>query len=299
VRAREHNWDRLRVLAMLDVVAFHLSGHYLFAGMGLPLFHMLAVALSARARPHESLQAAWTQRSRRLLAPWLFWSLSIALLRVISNWQHDKALSAGFEPRMLLYGASIHLWFLPFSLVSTSLARGLARHCDSAAPRAFWPAALVATAFALLPLPLYWNLGWPFDQWLFSLPACMLGFWLGRSRAAGGSALLAAGTLGCAALLAMHAAPRLSAHLARFALALLALIAASLLPNLGDRITPRLTPLLLGIYILHPVLFEYALHDWLWRHGLGQAAWARVGAGLLLSAGLVALLRKSPLRRFV
>ena len=290
---------------MLDVVTFHLSGAYLLAGLGLPLFHMLAMALSAARPSRPAAASAWQRRARRLLAPWLFWSLTILLLRLGTQVAQGAPLAEGLSPRMLLYGASIHLWFLPFSVVSTSLAETAALRAGEPrreAPRLF---ALVALACVLLPLPLLGSLGWPFDQWLFSLPACLLGYVAGRLMDERHVAWRIAGLVGTAALLTAlclgtaAATPRLAAHLARFALAFLALGLASLLPDAADRFTPGVTPLLLGVYIVHPVIFEYVLNDILWRHGLGRSALARVGAGLVCSFALVALLRKSPLRRFV
>ena len=40
----QYNWDRLRVLASLDIVGSHLAGQHLFWGVGTPLFLILTVA---------------------------------------------------------------------------------------------------------------------------------------------------------------------------------------------------------------------------------------------------------------
>jgi hypothetical protein len=77
------------------------------------------------------------------------------------------------------------------------------------------------------------------------------------------------------------------------------LSAALWLPARKSALGEAARPLLLGVYILHPVLYEHLLDGAMWKLGLGRAGWARMAAGVGISALAVWLLRRTPLRRFV
>jgi surface polysaccharide O-acyltransferase-like enzyme len=301
-----HAWDLLRVCAMLDVAGLHLRGEHLFAGMGLPLFHMLSVALSVNAPHAPDTRAFVRARARRFLLPWLFWSVLFGCVQTISAWQAGRGAWDWVEPRMLLYGPVIALWFLPFTAFA-----GIAAH---AAQRALqgsrWERGMLLLLFCagLIAAPLVPRLalGWPFEQWLFSVPSLLLGFVIGRScgelrvRERIGACL----TLGCvvfaAATLALWPLAPEGARLAlRYLLAFTLLSAALWLPEREYALAARLRPLLLGVYILHPMLYEHLVDAVLWRAGVGRIGWLRVCAGVGVSAGCVWLLRRTPLRRFV
>ncbi|HEX6246050.1 MAG TPA: hypothetical protein VFZ61_34235, partial [Polyangiales bacterium] len=90
--------------------------------------------------------------------------------------------------------------------------------------------------------------------------------------------------------------PDADAYTRRYAGALALLAAAVLLPNAPDRLTPRLAALMLGTYILHPIVFQLSVEPALRAAGLGHLVWARVGLGYLATLGLVAVLRRTGLR---
>ncbi|MEM8737337.1 MAG: acyltransferase family protein [Planctomycetota bacterium] len=114
--------DALRIVAMLDIVSVHINGAYFLAGIGLPVFIIVAVALGVRRpvlpRPAD-LPALGKKRAWRILWPWVFWSLFFGLNRVI--WgvlDPERSIESFFYPWMLATGPSIHLWFLPFIFVA-------------------------------------------------------------------------------------------------------------------------------------------------------------------------------------
>lgn len=299
-----HAWDWLRIAALLDIAGLHLRGEHLFGGMGLPLFHMLSVALSVRGeRPPDSARFA-AARARRFLLPWLFWSAVFSCVRAATEQLAGRPAWGWCEPHMLLYGPIIALWFLPFTLLACVAAHLAQRALDGRRCEPPLLALLFCAGAFAAPLALRLPLGWPFEQWLFSVPSVLLGFVIGRccallrERAA---AQLSLGSLAlAAAALALCAfEPDAARHLSRFVLAFGLISAALWLPERKWAVGAAARPLLLGVYILHPVLYQYLLDAALWKLGLGRAGWARVAAGVGASALCVWLLRRTPLRRFV
>ena len=75
--AHQYNWDRLRVVASLDIVGSHLAGEHLFWGVGTPLFLMLAIAFGVQRSQPVATRDFVAKRARRVLLPWLAWSVVI------------------------------------------------------------------------------------------------------------------------------------------------------------------------------------------------------------------------------
>jgi surface polysaccharide O-acyltransferase-like enzyme len=301
-----HAWDWLRIAAMLDVAGLHLRGEHLFGGIGLPLFHMLSVALSVSGeRPPDSARFA-AARARRFLLPWLFWSAVFSGVRALAEQLAGRAAWGWCEPRMLLYGPIIALWFLPFTVLASMAAHLAQRALDGRRCEPALLALLFCAGVLIAPLALRLPLGWPFEQWLFSVPSVLLGFVIGRCCALlrereRVAAQLALGslTLVAAALVLWPFEPDAAHHLSRFVLAFSLISAALWLPDRKWALGAAARPLLLGVYILHPVLYQHVLDAAVWKLGLGRAGWARIAAGVGASALCVWLLRRTPLRRFV
>ena len=137
--------DLLRVLAMGDIVSIHVTGRYLFAGLGLPVFIIAALTLAFRKPTLPKLGESARLRTRRVLWPWLVWSaaygIGYVLLAVKSP---DTSLRDLFDPWMVVAGTSVHLWFLPFIFVA-ELAALAALRCLHRVPSP----AVVATSLLL------------------------------------------------------------------------------------------------------------------------------------------------------
>lgn len=309
-RLRLHNWDRLRVVAALDTVALHIAGEHALWGFGLPLFLMLSVALSVSKKQAPFTKRFVSRRAERLLLPWAFWSLVIVLTRAAHQSRNGEAALGWVKPEMLLYGPRIHLWFLPFIVVL-----GLGAHLWQRRHSGGWAPvfALVAGLGVFLIQGRLPSVGWPFDQWLFSLPALPFGFALGRAMAwasdADGEALrllrfrgvtaigFAFVAFGSFAVIGISPASEVYAH--RFLGAAGALVLASWLPNRNDRFTEAATPWMLGVYILHPVVYLWLVKPALCYFVLGDVRWLRVVATFPLTMLIVAGLLRTPLKRFL
>ena len=146
-------------------------------------------------------------------------------------------------------------------------------------------------------------MGWPFEQWLFSVPALVLGFALGRRLAhAPDLPTLRRHLLGAFGVFALGAwalslaMPETRVYGFRVAGGFGLLVLAACLPNVPDRLTRRLTPLMLGVYMLHPVVYLWLVSPLLTQASLGDVGPLRVGLTFLLTLLLVAALRRTRLR---
>jgi surface polysaccharide O-acyltransferase-like enzyme len=303
------NWDRLRVIAAVDTVALHLTGSHALFGFGLPLFLMLSVALGvARPAPAPTRQFI-DRRVDRILLPWVFWALVLGATRA-------SLLAAGGQPAfdwlewpMVLYGPRVHLWFLPFVVVAGLVTHALHRWHRPRARRAhvlLGAAGAVLVATLLFPVAPRADLEWPFDQWLFSMPAVPLGYALGRAISVERELprlrlLLSGGLAGFLAIAGLVALvdPLSGPYILRFAGGVGLLVAATWLPNRADPVTKRVAPLLLGVYVLHPGLYKLAIEPILIELGWAGVMPLRVAATCALCLAVVVVLRRTPLKRFL
>jgi hypothetical protein len=299
------HWDRLRIAAMLDIVAFHVTGEHGLFGIGLPLFLLLSIALAVQ-RPEPPPTRSFVQRRiQRLLVPWLFWCALLALLRAEVARHHGGRGDEWWTPWMLLYGPEVHLWFLPFIAVAGLVAH-LAQRASLGLPaRATQGAALLLAASALA-LDGLGTLPDPIHQWCFAAASIPLGLAVGgavragsvRGEIRGEVTRVAVGFVVLALLVAALDPPAAEAA-RRYSLALGALAAVLWLPDAPDAVTTAVTPLLLGVYILHPPIDEQLalrlnrlLHDAL-------HAWTLTTLVFLLTLALTAGLWRTRLRRFL
>lgn len=114
--------DMLRIIAMLDIVSIHVTGRYLLEGIGLPVFIIVAVALSVR-KPilpaWDQLPEAASRRALRVLWPWGVWTAFFSLNLIFwAAFDPEETVRTLFYPWMLAGGTSVHLWFLPFIFVA-------------------------------------------------------------------------------------------------------------------------------------------------------------------------------------
>jgi surface polysaccharide O-acyltransferase-like enzyme len=139
--------DALRVVAMLDIVAIHVTGHYLLYGMGLPAFIIVSVALAVRRAELPTVGDTIRKRASRILLPWLVWTAFFGVNRLLwAAADPDRTVGDLFFPWMLAAGTSIHLWFLPFIFVAeVAVVAGLR-------PLRRWPAWLVVGIALMLAI---------------------------------------------------------------------------------------------------------------------------------------------------
>ena len=180
---RFHLLPAARLAANLDIICIHVSGAYLFGGMGLPLFFLLTFALAARRKTPKPFLENAKARFARLMGPWLFWSV-VHWLAVFAAYGRGEP---GVYPIILdtpLWVTLTYLWFLPFIWVMEVLANPVLHACRRVPNRVFIPAALLlglATVYLLLGYikvhPVQHRVvGW----WLFGTPLIFFGAAIGR-----------------------------------------------------------------------------------------------------------------------
>lgn len=308
--ARLANVERLRLVAMFEIVAFHVSGAVgaeqqrlpVIAGLGLPAFLLLNNAFNTTLSERMGTRAFLNVKVSRLLVPWLVWSVIYASVVVLEKLRHDESVVEAFPISVLVGGTYDHLWFVPFALFGGTLIARL-----QAKTRPLSHAAVALSALALGGLVVVidavllqrYAIEWPLLQWLFALPSVLLGFALGRALLAVDRRFLARlglalTLLGVACLIGSQGL-EVPEMLVRYAVAMALVTLACVWPGRADALSQKLTPLLFGIYLIHPLLVR-----------VYQAAHLPVMSVPLLAflvfaaaAVLVALLRRSPFRRLV
>jgi surface polysaccharide O-acyltransferase-like enzyme len=304
------NVERLRIVAMLEIVTFHVGGAVndgvyrlpAVGGLGLPIFLILNNAFNCTLSERRGTRAFLDAKVSKLLLPWLVWSAVYALLVVAEKLRHDEPISEAFTPWMIIGGTYTHLWFVPFALFGSLLIAGLQVRTRALSHRIMALATLAAGAGTVAAgawLFARYQLDWPALQWLFALPSPLLGFALGRVLLAADrrfSSAVAAG-LSVVAVAAIAASvfgfePEM---VRRYAISMALVALFFLWPGSMDGLSKRMTPLLFGVYLTHPLVVRVyqAAH-------LPMLPPALLGVIVFVAAALlVEVMRRTPLRRLV
>jgi surface polysaccharide O-acyltransferase-like enzyme len=159
VGARNGLVDYCRLIAAFGILWFHTEvPGYRFGYVAAPFFIVLLSLPSRSGLP---------ERARRLLLPFLVWSVIYALARIAPALHSGDDLFGWWKPSMLLTGTSTHLWFLPFAFL-VALTAPVLRNSRLVLGLPVLAAALLALAGEPQTYPLY--------QWSFGLIPALVGF---------------------------------------------------------------------------------------------------------------------------
>jgi surface polysaccharide O-acyltransferase-like enzyme len=304
------NVERLRLVAMFEIVAFHVSGAVgaeqqrlpIIAGLGLPAFLLLNNAFNTTLSERMGTRAFLDVKVRRLLVPWLVWSVIYAAIVLAERVRHGEPVAEAFPIWVIVGGTYDHLWFVPFALFGgTLIARLQAKTRERSHTRVALSALALGGVLVVIDAVILrsFAIEWPLLQWLFALPSVFLGFALGRVVLAAdrrlflrlGLALTLLGVL-CVAGSRAFGVPEM---VIRYCVSMALVALAFVWPGRGDALSQKLTPLLFGIYLIHPLLVRVyqAAH----LPSMPVAVMALLV--FAVAAVLVAVLRRSPLRRLV
>jgi hypothetical protein len=151
--------DYCRLIAAFGILWFHTeTTGYRVGYIAVPFFLVL-LSLPSRS--------GLADRARRLLWPFLVWSVIYALARIAPALHSGDDLFGWWRPSMIFTGTSTHLWFLPFAFMVAAVAPVL--------KGSNWVLAAPVLAAGFLALvgepempPLY--------QWSFGLIPALVGF---------------------------------------------------------------------------------------------------------------------------
>jgi surface polysaccharide O-acyltransferase-like enzyme len=303
------NVERLRLIAMYEIVAFHVSEQRLpiIAGLGLPTFLLLNNAFNCTLSERMGARAFLRTKVTRLLLPWLLWSVIYLVMQLLERYRHDESFTEGFTAWMLIGGTYTHLWFVPFSLVGSLIIAGVQGWTGRLAHG--WTgllALLLGAAVTVINARVLatGSVEWPLLQWLFAAPAVPIGFGLGRMLLAGDAAvrrrlawIACAVALGCLAFLLLLAKTGVPdwEMVRRYAVSLALVSIGFVWPGSQDPFSQKLAPLLFGVYLIHPLILRVYQATHLPQPPLALFA-ALVFA---VSAALVLLLQRTRLRSLV
>lgn len=237
--------DLLRFVGALGIIWFHLRlPGGAFALGALHIFTTFAV--------YFGLDRPTAERARRLLIPWVIWSLIYGALKLADGWVGGQGIKAEFALWMLLTGPAIHLWFLPIAFAVPLL---LANLSVSHVRLSLLPLTFAAIAIVnLAPLPV------PLPQWISILPAV----WLGLAMRSGLTPGPAFAVTALAAVMALTGWQIVAIPLATGALAMGVILA---LPPRALPLSRQAAGLSLGLYLAHPMVAAVLL-----RAGISNTA---------------------------
>ncbi|MET0387471.1 MAG: acyltransferase family protein, partial [Polyangiales bacterium] len=295
------NVERLRVLAMLEIVRYHDHGDRLalVGGLGLPTFLLLTNLFNTTLTHKRGPVPFLHDKRARLVVPWLFWSVFYGVWLVRGALRHGQPLRDVLSWQLILAGTSSHLWFVPFAFASAALTAGAQWLTGKLPHRATAYAALalggvVLVALAGLPGRDYPA---PLPQWILSTPSVFLGFGIGRLLLAdrGQLQLRAAlpAALGAFALLLYCGLVEPSFLMQRYATSLLLVLAVLLVAGKPDPVSQLLSPLLFGIYLVHHFVADHVLSHIPY---VADMPWLFI-VDFACTIAVVSVLRRTPIAR--
>lgn len=251
---RNGSLDLVRLPAAFGVVLFHIHAPGAELGYsGLAYFLVLVPALGLPSSALASRAGFMRARARRLLLPWVIWSAIFVLLGVLLWGITQQPLAEIFYPWMIVTGAALHLWFLPYAFLASLCLPTLRRWVVGLSRPAF---ALPLAACLLLLLAsfapvLHSASDPPLAQWAFGLPSLLAGLVWGLVCLRGGNpwpaGLTVLAVIGLAAILGWQDG------VLQLAIGFGAVLACTALPLPGSPLTAFCARHSMGVYLVHPL----------------------------------------------
>ena len=297
------NIERLRILALLEIVGFHAATDRVFfiGGVGLAAFLILTNLFNCTASDKRGFRQFARDKINRLLWPWIFWSAVYGALRIAFAILRGNPIGSEFDALMVLYGTNVHLWFIPFAMVS-GIVVGYVQSRTRALPHGPVIATSATIGAGVLLVSAYVPLNQfptPFSQFTYAAAAPFIGFAMGRTLLIESSTARRFTRIAlCVAAVAFGVVAYflpIERMAVRYAIMVIVITIALVWPGKNDWLTRRLTPLLLGVYLVHPLLIRLSKQsDWSDQYVLPYAV-----AIFIASAFTVWAMRKTVLKRFV
>ena len=303
-KIRIANVERLRILAIFGIIWFHMEGVWgrSIGYAGLPVFIMIFCALSSRKSRPDDFTSFAKKKAKRLLIPWLFWSIVYAVCMLLKQLLFGEHLSVSISISSFFIGPKIHLWYLPFSFVCGLIVNLVHRHTMR---MSLTVTVLLSSVIGILCLffcsmimsSIQFSV--PVPQWLFGLPGIPLGFAVGRVSFALQGRLQKMFCL--AIVLAVEGVCLLLFCLGYieiivpYSIAIVLVFVALMSKAQSDAQLLKFSSLSYGIYLIHPLVVSV----------LKAAGMMIVNPMLmvciifLISSAMIMIMQKTPLKQFV
>jgi surface polysaccharide O-acyltransferase-like enzyme len=297
-------FDVLRLVSLAAIVAFHAGAPgSRYTAWRLPALTIISAALAAGRRRPRPLSEQARRSASRLLAPWAFWCAVYGIVDLATYMRLGTSIVQELGPRVLVTGASVHLWYLPFAFVMVMIvdaARRLTEGLPTAGTCALATGIAVAALVAVALEGSYRDdAGTPWPQWQRSIPAVFLGLAVGTATRRGSGrdmAVLASATASACAVIAVVLGDDLAA---RYGMAMVLVAAASTWRFDPPRWLAEAAGLAMGVYLIHMVIHRaiYFTSNRLPTPDLSPTAQALAAVALSFAAAWA--LSRTPLRRLV
>lgn len=298
------NIELLRVVAAFGIIWFHTEAAYgrRFGYVGLPLFLLIFISLSVARRRVHVFKDFLVKRIRRLLIPWLFWSVIFSGLKLVNTIRLGQLSLDHIDARYLLIGSHIHLWYLPFAFMLSMIVYIL-----NQAMRKLHNYVVISVSIIVGGLLLFicscvmskLELPAPFAQWIFGLPALPLGFSIGRACSLSDSRLkhlflivtVIVSLIVCLLLRTLG----YQYLIIQYSIAIVLICGGYLYPSNRSQLILRMGSLTYGIYLIHPLV------DVLLRKlsVLEYHFWFEITLTFVISLAATAVIKRTVLKQFV
>lgn len=313
-QSRIANIERLRVVSAFGVASFH-THEWFPRSLGVAGFIILLLSFCAfvvnKPEPYSIGEVA-SRKARRLIKPWLFWSMIYGGLGLAKIIYEKVSFSDVFSPTMLLTGTRIHLWFLPFAFVAALILVFIHRRIVNVPDSITIITAISIGAFFVLACSIIQSRlrpPTPLIQWVLGLPAIPLGFAIGRIKILKSFedrkryfVLMILLTLTvCVGLMVLD---KLnygtwlnygSTFAIRYFVSIVIFCSALHWRGKMDQVSANFASLSYGIYLIHPLVIVF-----LYQFGIAvQHPLLLLFIVLAISSLLTFILKKTPLKQFV
>lgn len=260
---RYTNLDYLRILAALGIVWFHTLDAPArdVAYAGLPIFLLMSVAFMSMKPDVVSWWPYVKKQSSRLLAPWLFWSVFYLAVKLWHSSTNSESILGSLSPGMIVGGTSGHLWYLTFCFTASLVIWFLVRQTRSLPLELIISIAVVSGCTLLWHQSIitqYLQLGFPWQQWFYAMPAIPIGFAIGRSQLIPEKLqkwrVLAVSVLASISVCVLLWSTEQCSTAVSYAVAITLVSGGFVLPQTNKFVVAFLPSLTLGVYVMHPFI---------------------------------------------
>lgn len=294
--------DLLRFVSVVAIVWFHANAPGAqFAYSGLPALLLISLLLPMIRDKGKPLVPIFIKRAERLLIPWVYWSFVYGIYFAQNAVRRGKPFYEDFEPWMAFTGPMVHLWYLPFVFVASTVGLVLFRWLLPLRIRYSVPILMVLGCAFLWAKSHSDSNSTPWAQWFFGAVSVPFGLAISLvvRKCNGfnlelGLALISAMVLTVAVTLIFQTGPEQGMP---YAIGV-ALVCLGLVRSPGNaELVEKWNQVTFGIYVLHPLVFALITNRILKEKPYEEILAAILATGISWAGTII--LKKTPIHRFI